>query len=294
MIKEKKPETALEYIKVSAEYLCKNNIKDARLNAELLLCDVLKCGRMDLYLNFDKPLTKDEVNLFRTFLKRRQSHEPIQYITGKAYFFGYEFKVKRGVLIPRPETEILVEKVIQDILQTGRKDVSIFEIGSGSGCISISIIAELIKENVHADIVSIDISDEALNLCEENSKRILQGNNSVRFMKTDIFRLENLPGKFDYIVSNPPYISSSDYLKLEPEVRQYEPEEALTDGNDGLSFFRRIFGIVSKDKFKGKVFCEIGFMQKDSICNLLNETGFLDYIFYKDYAGIDRILEVRI
>lgn len=288
----KKPESVIEFINFSSEFLKTNNISEARLNTELLLCDVLKCGRMDLYLNFDKPLSKDEVSRFKSFLLKRKNHEPVQYITGKSYFYGYEFNIRRGILIPRPETEILVEKVLDDIYKSGKKEVSVFEIGSGSGCISVSIASELLKKEVRANIISIDVSEEAIKLSEENSRKILPGCNLIRFLKKDLFELKKLTKDFNYIVSNPPYISKEDYSNLEPEVRLFEPEIGLTDGSDGFSFFRKIFELASFDDFTGKVFCEIGFNQSEAISKMLSELGFRDVEFYKDYSSIERILEI--
>ena len=293
MTTEKKPETVIEFINFSSKYLEKNNISEARLNTELLLCDVLKYERMDLYMNFDKPLSKAEIDQFKSYLLKKKNHEPVQYITGKSHFFGYEFKIKQGILIPRPETEILVEKVLNDIFNSGKKEISVFEIGSGSGCISVSIASELLKKEIKPVIYSIDVSEEAINLSEENLEKILPGCNTVRFIKKDLFELTKLTRDFDYIVSNPPYISYDDYLNLEPGVKLFEPETALTDKSDGYTFYRKIFETASHNEFTGKVFCEIGYNQQETLCKMLSESGFKNFEFYKDYSGIERILEFR-
>ncbi|MBS1551493.1 MAG: HemK family protein methyltransferase, partial [Bacteroidetes bacterium] len=133
------PNSVSEFIKVSEKILKEKKINDARLNAELMLCDVLNCSRVDLYLNFDKPLTKDEIRTFKNYMQRRIKHEPLQYILGKTSFYGFDIMVNEKVLIPRQETELLVEKVLNDIKSRSLKDVSVFEIGTGSGCIAIAL-----------------------------------------------------------------------------------------------------------------------------------------------------------
>lgn len=289
----KKPVCILDFINSSAVFLKDKNIQDSRLNSELLLCDVLKCDRVNLYLNFDKPLTSKEAQLFRSYIKRRSDNEPLQYITGKAAFYKLEFVVNRNVLIPRPETELLVERIISDISETGKKNVSIFEIGTGSGCIPIALAFELSEKKINSDIFSIDNSEKAINTANENLGKLFQETPSIKFYKKDIFEVSKLTKNFDYIVSNPPYISKSEFNELDADVRLYEPALALTDGKDGMKFFDKIFEITSDIDFKGKTFCEIGFNQREKIEKLLESYGLVSYSFYKDYNDIDRILEIR-
>lgn len=290
---QKSPVTITEFINISTNLLKEKNIRDARLNSELMLCEVLKCDRMRLYLDFEKPLSGEEIKIFRDYLKRRLRHEPLQYIFGKSSFYGLDFIVNEKVLIPRQETELLVEKVINDILTSEKVIVSIFEIGTGSGCISISIAKVLKEKNIDYVIFSIDNSAEAINVAVQNLEAIIPGEKKVRFYKKDIFEIDKLNRSFDYIISNPPYISYIEFKTLDSEVKDFEPENALTDMKDGLRFYEKIFEIASDENFKGKVYCEIGFGQSDKIEELSIKAGLKNIFFYNDYSGIKRILEVR-
>lgn len=287
------PVTLLDFLNYSTKLLKEKNISDARLNVELMLCEVLKCDRVKLYLNFEKPLSASEINIFREYLKRRLSREPIQYILEKTSFYGFEFKVNRKVLIPRPETELIVEKIINDIKENKKEKVSIFEIGTGSGCISITLAKILESENIKYDIFSIDKSKDAIEIANQNLQLLVHGESKVKFYLKDVFEINKLTKNFDYIVSNPPYISNEEYKSLEPEVRNFEPDVALTDFGTGLKFIERIILISSDKEFTGKVFCEIGFGQRHHVELLLEENGINDYLFYDDYSGINRILEIR-
>lgn len=292
-MQDKVPVTLIEFLNYSANLLKEKKISEARLTAEMMLCDIMKCGRMNLYLNFEKPLSLSEKKLLNEYLIRRLKREPLQYILGKTSFYGLDFYVNNKVLIPRPETEILVEKLINDIKKNKKEKVSIFEVGSGSGCISITLAKILESENIYADIFSIDNSKDALEIAIQNLNLHKPAKNSIRFYMKDVFEINKLTKNYDYIVSNPPYISEDEYKNLEPEVKNFEPDIALTDFGDGLKFFERIILISSDKNFTGKVFCEIGFGQKSGIEKLLNEKSITDYRFHSDYNGIDRILEIR-
>lgn len=289
----KVPINLSEFINVSVKIFEDKKIRDARLNAELLLCDVLKCSRIDLYLNFDKPLTKDEIKIYKDYVQRRLKNEPLQYILGKTSFYGFDIMVNDKVLIPRQETELLVEKVISDIKSQSLKEVSVFEIGTGSGCIAIALTKMLKLNNVNVKVYSTDISDDALKIAEKNSELngLIAG--EIKFIVKDIFEIEKLSRNFDYIVSNPPYIPFDVYTKLEKEVKDYEPMIALTDKENGLKFYERIFKIASAETFNGKIYCETGFDQKEDLEKILLQYNFSSYCFYKDYSGNFRILEVK-
>ena len=289
----KVPDNLSEFINVSVKIFEQNKIKDARLNAELLLCDVLKCSRIDLYLNFDKPLTKDEIKIYKDFVQRRLKNEPLQYILGKTSFYGFDIMVNDKVLIPRQETEILVEKVLNDIKSRSLKEVSVFEIGVGSGCISIALTKMLKLENLDVKIYAVDISAEALEVAEKNCELNGLKHGDIKFIVKDIFEIEKLSRNFDYIVSNPPYIPFDEYNKLEKEVKDYEPLISLTDKENGLKFYERIFKIASAETFTGKVYCETGFDQKEDLEKILLQYNFSSHCFYKDYSGNFRILEVK-
>lgn len=287
------PGNVIEFINYTAARLEEIKIDDARLNAELMLSEVLKSSRMELYMNFEKPLTKDEIQKFKSMLQRRLNYEPLQHILGKTNFFGYDFIVNSKVLIPRQETELLAEKVIEDVKSSSLKKVTVFEIGSGSGCLSIALAKSLQKENVEVNIFSIDISKDAVDVSNENLRLNNLDEKTIRFFVKDIFEIEKLNKNFDYIVSNPPYISQKDYENLNIEVKEFEPKISLTDDSEGLNFYEKIFMIASDKTFSGKVFCEIGFGQMNSVEKILLKNNFSKYKFYKDYSNIDRIIEAH-
>ena len=277
--------TVLDAINLSAEYLKKKNIESPRINAEHLLSHVLKRKRLELYLSFDKPLNEDETNLYRELIRRRGTTEPLQYILGSVEFYGLEFHVTRDVLIPRPETEILVEKIIESFDKNSH--LKILDIGTGSGNIAIS----LAKNFNNAEVTGIDVSGEALKIAKENS-RLNNVNGNVKFEILDVLNQNITPEvKYDVIVSNPPYVSVKEYPELRPELNVYEPRIALTDENDGLNFYRVISekskNILKKD---GQIFFEIGQGQSEEIKNILERNKFSDIKIFKDYSDIERVI----
>ncbi len=199
LIQKAEPVSILEIINYSAGLLKEKNIKDARLNVELMLCEVLGCTRTDLYLDFDKPLTIDETRIFREMFVRRLRQEPLQYILGKTSFYGMEFLVNRNVLIPRQETELLVEKVLTDIKNSNRKKISVFEIGTGSGCISIALAKNLEALDLEYRIFSIDKSKDAIEIASRNLKLNNLTEDRIKFYEKDVFEIEALRRSFDYI-----------------------------------------------------------------------------------------------
>lgn len=290
---EKQLSTLLEILNFSAELLKQKDVPEARLNAELMLAGVLNCSRMNLYMDFDKPLTKEEREKFKVYLRRRLNREPLQYILGEASFYGYEFKVNPGVLIPRPETELLVERVLEDIKRLGKSPVNIFEAGTGSGCISISIANELKKQNIDFKITSIEKSPEALKLAEENLNRFTPANGQVTFKEQDLFDIEKIEEGTDYFISNPPYIAKAEFEDLQPEVKEFEPRISLTDEDDGMKFFKKIFELYLNGAGKFTVMCEIAYNRKDKLAELLESMNIHNYRFYKDYSNNYRILELQ-
>ena len=277
--------TVLEAIQLSTAYLGKKGVESPRTNAELLLAEILKCKRLELYLSFDKPLKEDELIVYREFIRKRGLRIPLQYILGFVDFYGYKFSVDENVLIPRPETELLVEKIIEDYSE--KSSVKILDIGSGSGNISI-VLGNKISQSI---VIGIDISEEAIRIAEKNKKALMEKNN-LSFMKADVFNndIKSL-GKFDIVVSNPPYVSLKDFNDLEPELKNYEPRFSLTDESDGLSFYKKIISI-SKDMLNtnGRIYFEVGKDQYKFICELMLANGFSNISVTKDYAGIQRIV----
>lgn len=285
------PVTTIEFINFCTDLLKRKNISEPRLTSELILCEIMNCSRVNLYLNFDKPLKKSESDLLKEYLNRRISHEPLQYIFGKTSFYGIDIKVNRNVLIPRPETELLVEHILNDIKESGRSEISIFEIGAGSGCISIAIAKKLQELNISYIIYSIDISEKAIITANENLRINCPDEKKVKFITKDLFEIKKLNKGIDYIISNPPYISHEEYKKLEPEVRDFEPDSALTDFKNGLRYYEKIFSIASDESFKGKIFCEIGYGQKEEVESIVKLNGFKNYFFSNDYNNIPRVLK---
>jgi len=267
------------------EYFEKKQIESPRLNIELLTCKVLNLNRLDLYMKFDKPLNKNELTELREYVKRRAANEPLQYIIGDVEFYNRIYKVNKSALIPRPETEKLIDQIVKENSNNKENIKTILDIGTGTGCIAISLDLEF----PNSEVFAIDISDQALQLAQENADSL---NSGVKFFNMNI--LEKIPKKkFDLIVTNPPYVSSIDYKGLENELKNYEPDIALTDNSDGLNFYRRyaeIFNSILNSK--GIAYLEIGYNQEDEIIKLFNQKEFIINKF-KDDQGIYRIIKLE-
>jgi release factor glutamine methyltransferase len=278
--------TVLESLELSTEYLKKKGIKSPRMNAELLLSHILKCGRMDLYLRFNQPLNNAETELYRNYILRRGNFEPYQYIVGEVEFYGLKFFVDNNVLIPRQETEILVETVINDIPNGAEQ--KILDIGTGSGNIAITLAKKLPQSKV----ISVDVSAEAIKTAERNRK-LHDVKKRVGFMNTDILtdNLEKYYGVFDVVVSNPPYVEIDEFDNLQKEITDFEPKIALTDFSDGLKFYKNII-MKSKNWLaaKGRLYFELGEGQAKNVENLLLQNGFEEIKIIKDYSDINRVI----
>lgn len=278
--------TVLESINLSTEYLEKKGIDSARTNAELLLASILKCKRLDLYMSFNRPLSEDEKSKYREFISRRGTFEPLQYIVGDVEFYGIKLKVNNSVLIPRQETEILIEEIINAV--NHERVIRILDIGSGSGNIALA----LAKNLPNAEVFGIDISEEAVQLAKNNAE-LLDLSTQVKFNKLDIFdfNISEVKDKFDIIVSNPPYVSMEEYKSLQKEIIEHEPSVAVTDNSDGYKFYEyitKISKVLLKDD--GNLFYEIGLGQADKVINIMQQNGFSDIKVKKDYAEIDRVI----
>jgi release factor glutamine methyltransferase len=277
--------TIINAVELSAEYLGKKSVASARINAELLLAHILNCKRMDLYLKFDQPLTNEETLIYREYIKRRGQREPLQYIIGSVEFYGLEFIVNKSVLIPRQETEILVEEIIKRSDKS--RECRILDIGSGSGNIAIALSKNLPNSIVH----SIDISEQAITLSKKNAEfHNLNGQLSFENIDVNNFVLEN-KSKYDIIVSNPPYISLNEYGSLEKELLEHEPKVALTDSKDGYSFYDFISSRSMEFlKPNGKLFFEVGLGQFNKVSSLVKDSGFNKVEIIKDYLDIERVV----
>lgn len=278
--------TILELITLTTEYFEKKEIDSPRINAELLLADVLKCKRLDLYLSFDKPLEEKEINLYREFVRRRAKYEPLQYILGKVEFYGFEFIVNPNVLIPRPETEILVESVIELLKCTNIS--SGLDIGTGSGIIPISVCR--CYDKIYFD--ALDISSEALEVAKQNS--IHNGTQQrINFELNDILQKDiRFHKKYDLVVSNPPYVAQSEYASLQKEITDYEPKIAVTDFSDGYSFYKKISEIAIQIlNEKGFLIFEVGKGQSEVVSEIMRGVGFNSIKIVKDYLNIERVIQ---
>lgn len=280
---------AIDILKMSTDYLEKKHVANPRLNAELLLGHVLKMSRVQLYLNFEQPLTNKELDQTRALLKRRGNHEPIQYILGETEFYSLKLKVDRYTLIPRPETEILVDSVIEHCRKDFDKEqsIEILDIGTGSGNIAIAL-AKNIERSV---ITAIDVQDKTLQIAQQNAV-YHQVDQNIKFIKQDIFT-DNLELSciYNVIVSNPPYISEAEFEQLPGEVRDFEPEVALKGGEEGLDFYYRVLQLA-KDILlpKGFIGLEIDYNKAAMIKEIGLKYGFKDFKIIKDFNEIDRVL----
>ncbi|MCZ6702452.1 MAG: peptide chain release factor N(5)-glutamine methyltransferase [Ignavibacteria bacterium] len=277
--------TILHALNKSTDYLKKKGIESPRANAEILLANILNCKRLELYLMYDKPLRESELNNYREYLKRRSIFEPIQYITGSVEFYALELKVTPAVLIPRSETEILVETIIDSVKK--EDELFILDIGSGCGNISIALAENL--PCVH--ITGIDISNDAIMIANGNLEKY-QLNDRVNFVNGDIMKYNaNDFSNYDIIVSNPPYVSQNDYLNVQKEIKNFEPKIAVTDLSDGYKYFGKIITLASEIlKIGGKLFFEMGQGQSKKINELLIKNDYKEIYVFKDYQKIDRVI----
>ncbi|MCX7908707.1 MAG: peptide chain release factor N(5)-glutamine methyltransferase [Ignavibacteria bacterium] len=274
--------TISEIIHWGTSYLNKKGCESPRLSIELLLCSVLNTTRLDLYLNFDKPLKKKELDELKSKINLLLRNEPIQYILGWTQFLEFKLSLSRKVFIPRPETEQLVKFIIKKNESKQERKMSILDIGCGSGAISIAL-ASFFR---NSQVLAIDIDTNAIEQTKENA--LLNNVSNIETMELDIFKC--VPeGSFDIIVSNPPYIPISEYSELPPQL-QNEPKIALTDEKDGLSFYKRFAKIFPRMlKEDGSFYLEVGWNQANLVSEIFAKEGFSVQI-EKDFQGIKRIV----
>ena len=269
-------------IKEASVDLKKNLIRSALLDCEILMSKVLNKSRKFIIMNPNEEINDNEYENFKKLIFSRTKNKPIAYITGEKSFWKYDFTVNDKVLIPRPDTEIIIEQVLK--IYEKKKGINFLEIGIGSGCIILSILKE--KKSFLGK--GIDISKESLKVCKENANK-LGLLNRLKLFNSDIdnFHL----GKYDLIISNPPYIKNLDFNKMEDEIVKYEPKMALYGGLDGLSEIKRVINKSSNlIKLNGKLVLEIAFDQKNKVKKLLEVKGFYINKILKDLAGHDRCI----
>ncbi|TAE34130.1 MAG: peptide chain release factor N(5)-glutamine methyltransferase, partial [Candidatus Kapaibacterium sp.] len=292
--------TILELINWGKGFFEAKGVDSPRLTIELMLAHTLTMPRIQLYTAFDRPLSATELAAMRGMVRRRTQREPLQYILGEAHFYDIVLEISPNVLIPRPETETLVEYAIKTIREKFNLEkhipekpsnpdsaFHILDIGTGSGCIALS----LAKAFPSAHVQALDLSESAVTLARKNAHRLELEN--ITITQADIFShntLEALPiSVFDVIVSNPPYIPSAEIAELQAEVRDYEPHTALTDAGDGLSFYRHFAELFPKILAPNGFFAvEIGFGQSAEVVRLFQQSGFTTQL-HNDLAGIPRV-----
>lgn len=265
-------------LKWTEQYFREKGVESPRLDAEVLLSSALKKERIYLYIHFDQPLVAEELAVFREMVKKRAMRMPVAYITGVREFWGRSFCVTKDVLIPRPDTEILVEAVLSRLKKC---EVRVADIGTGSGAIAVTVALE----HELAKVEAVDISREALLIAEKNSKLLGAG---VTFLQGDL--LAPLSGRYDAIISNPPYITGDEMKQLMVDVSDYEPHLALFGGEDGLDFYRRLvlgIDLLTEDGFLA---LEIGSLEAEDVKTLAEKAGFCRVEVLKDYAGLNRVV----
>ena len=269
--------TALKFASLK---LKKNKIFSYKLDSEILISKVFKKRREEIILNSNYKLVDSQIILFKKLLKERSKGKPIGYITGKKHFWKNEFIINESSLIPRPDSELIVQEVLKYL--KNKPFSKLLEIGVGSGCILLSVLNE--RKSCYG--TGIDISKECINLCKINSKK-LGIINRIKFYKSDIDNFNF--GKYDLIISNPPYIKKQDIKYLEKDIVNFEPIKALDGGLDGLSEIKKVINRSSKlIKLKGKLFLEIAFDQKREVLTLLKNKGFYINKVLKDLGNNDR------
>ncbi len=279
--------TILELIQKTTGYFEKAGVPTPRLDVEWLLAHVLGVRRMDLYVQFERALTEPELDRLRPLVKRRAAREPLQHLVGTVEFCGIQLAVDRRALVPRPETEILVERALALLPQ---EEAVALDLGTGGGAIALALLAARPAWRA----IATDLSVEALLLARENAAR-LGLESRVTFREGDLFAPLIAGEVFDLVAANPPYIPTAKIASLEPEVRDHDPRPALDGGADGLDIIRRLVAEAPKALAPGgRLLLEVGHDQADAVAALLQERGWREAAFTADLQGCRRIVEARI
>ncbi len=272
--------TLLRILRWTTDYFTEKGIDNPRLDAELLLAHILKLDRVGLYLNYDRPLNAEELDTVRPLVKKRGQREPLQYLLGKTEFWSLEFNVSPAVLIPRADTEILVEEALARAEASGK----LLDVGTGSGAVVISLASEL----PDWQLTGLDLSVEALAQAQENVAKHEVGNR-IELLQGDLAELP--PYNYDLIVSNPPYIAMAEWDDLMPEVRCFEPKVALLAENNGLECYQHLTRqATSCLNRNGWLLVEIGCKQADAVKELFSAAGLSSIFVRDDYAGQPRVV----
>jgi len=288
----------LDALKYSTEYLEEAGVEDAFADAEILTFHAAGADRLAAYME-NPEITKELLSEVRRLMRRRAKGEPLQYIVGHVDFLGLTIRVGKGVLIPRPETELLVEEAIKQVRGQGSgvrirgggtpPVLKILDLCTGSGCIALAVAKAL----PDADVYGTDVSRAALRFAKKNAE--VNEIENVTFLKGSLFAPIRGDALFDLIVSNPPYIISADIPGLQREIKDWEPLEALDGGTDGLDIYRKIFADAAGHlRPGGVILCELGFGQAAAVTEIAQKSGLRDVSVKKDYACIDRILKAEL
>ena len=271
-----------QILKKGGNFLKKNKIKNPYLDVELILSKVVNRKREEILLNINNKLKNSDIKKFKHFLLRRHQKEPMAYILGYKHFWKYKFFTNRFVLIPRPDTELVIEETLKYL--PNDKSKKILDVGTGSGCIVMS----LLKERPKCKATAIDVSIKAINVAKTNAK-LHQLENKINFINIDIDKLKSY--NYDLVISNPPYINSIEFNRLGDDIKSHEPKIALSGGSDGLKDLKKvIFKSKKLLKVNGKLIIEIGHKQKNICTKILNENNFYINKSSKDLSGKDRCI----
>jgi len=292
MTSQDKKWQVIDVLQEAGRYLNDRGIENPRLNAERILAFVLKLTRVELYVHFEKPVNQTERETYKRLLRERAEHKPLQYIIGESAFHEVILDVNESVLIPRPETEILVENAIRLTEKiSGKRTIRCLDIGTGSGNIAIAVTRAV----PDLTCTAVDISEAALKTAEANAVKN-SVSDRISFQVLDIMdesAVSCLQGPFELILSNPPYVTESEYAVLPEDIRKYEPAIALKAGSDGLDFYRRYAKILPDlQGEKGLALFEIGETQGAPVCSIFSSAGFHNLELIKDYNGKDRIIQI--
>ena len=271
-----------EILKKGSNFLKKNKIENPYLDTELILSKVTNKRREEILLNAKNKLKNNDIKKFNNYLNRRYKKEPMAYILGYKHFWKYKFLINKSVLIPRPDTELVIEETLKYLpIENSKK---ILDVGTGSGCIVVS----LLKERPKCIATALDISKNAINVAKTNAK-LHQLENKINFINIDIDKYKSY--NYDLIISNPPYINSIELKRLDDDIKFHEPKLALSAGFDGLRDIRKVI-IKSKKllKINGKLILEIGHRQRNDCLRILNENCFYINKVSKDLSGKDRCI----
>lgn len=284
--------TIFKALRWGIDHLKTSGVDNPRLDAEVLLADCLHKDRVKLYLLYDKILDGEEGERYKQYIERRVKREPVAYIIGYKEFRSLDFRITPDVIIPRPETEILVEETLKECAEIRNKNsLNILELGTGSGIIAVS----LAKEIKHLSIIATDISLEALKLARENAQLHKEDKNVYFFVCRFLQAIKIKGNHFDFIISNPPYLSNYDWENTQPDIKEYEPPDSFLGGRDGLDFYRIIVPEVSHLlSYDGWLLLEVGMGQADEVSGMIKKTSAFSKIdLVKDLSGIPRVVKAR-